>query len=62
MTKRQLWHLLKPYGEMQPYPIKNAQQSRGGRTLNVQTPWYVRMMTARYPYNLNNLALAVRMS
>ena len=46
---------------MHPYSIKNAQQSQGGRTINVRTPWYVRIMTERYPYDFNNLAIAVRM-
>ena len=61
MTKRQHLRLLKLNGEMQPYPIKNAEKSQGGRTINMRTPWYVRMMAARYPYDLNNLALAARM-
>ena len=61
MTKRQHWRLLKPNGEMQSHHFKNAQQSKGGRTIKVRTPWYVSIMTARYPYDFNNLAVALRM-
>ena len=61
MTKRQHLHLLKPYSEIQPYPIKNAQQSQVGFTIIMRTPSYVRLMTTRYTYDFNNLAIAVRM-
>ena len=39
----------------EPYPIKNAQQSYGGHTINSRTPWYVRITTERYANDFNNL-------
>ena len=39
----------------EPYPVKNAQQSYGGHTINSRTPWYVRTTTERYANGFNNL-------